>query len=87
METTVSEMTVSELRTLISDVVEEKLAQYSDPDAGLELRDEVRELLLRQDNEIRLGNRGIGLDELLEELGIEKTEIQSIGDNVPAIIS
>lgn len=87
METTVSEMTVSELRTLISDVVEEKLAQYSDPDAGLELRDEVRELLLRQDNEIRLGNRGIGLDELLEELGIEKTEIQSIGDNVPATIS
>ena len=80
-------MTVSELRTLISDVVEEKLAQYSDPDAGLELRDEVRELLLRQDNEIKQGNRGIGLDELLEDLGIEKNEIESIGDNVPATIS
>ncbi len=49
METTVSQMSVGELRKLISDVVsdvvEEKLAQYADPDAGLEFREDFVDLI------------------------------------------
>jgi hypothetical protein len=40
MATTVAEMTVAELRNLIAEVVEEKLAEAVDPNEGLKLRPE-----------------------------------------------
>jgi len=74
METTVSQMSVSELRKLISDVVsdvvEEKLAQYADPDAGLEFREDFVDLIKRQDERIRNGERGTPLEKVMEELGL-----------------
>ena len=72
METTISQMSVGELRKLISDVVEEKLAQYADPDAGLELRDEIKELLIRQRERFDSGeDRGVPADQVYRELGLE----------------
>jgi hypothetical protein len=76
----------SDLRNLISDVVEEKLAKYSDPDYGLELRPELVERLVRQKEAVRLGERGIGLDELLTKLKIDKSEIEAEED-VQATVS
>ncbi|MBP9665524.1 MAG: hypothetical protein KBD94_12980 [Pyrinomonadaceae bacterium] len=86
METTVSEMSVRELRDLISDVVEEKFAKYADPDYGLELRDEVRDLLLRQSEEYRAGAEGAGLDEVLTDLGIDRSQIE-VEKDVPVTVS
>ncbi|MGH9947246.1 MAG: hypothetical protein ACRD6X_08615 [Pyrinomonadaceae bacterium] len=72
METTVSQMSVGELRKLISDVVEEKLAQYADPDAGLEPRDEIKELLIRQRESFNSGeDRGVPAEQVYRELGLE----------------
>ncbi|MBF0518934.1 MAG: hypothetical protein HQK92_04345 [Nitrospirae bacterium] len=36
----VSDLTENELRTLIGDVIDEKLREFSDPDYGLQLRDD-----------------------------------------------
>lgn len=45
---TVKDLSVEELKALIGEVVEEKLREIlSDPDAGLVLRSEIRERLLR----------------------------------------
>lgn len=71
---------------IVSDVVEEKLAQYADPDHGLELRDDLVERLLRQKEAVKNGERGIGLDELLTNLGIDRAEIGAEKD-VPVTIS
>ena len=83
-------MSVHDLRTMItgivSDVVEEKLARFVDPDAGLELRDDFVERLLRQEEAVKNGERGIGLDELLTNLGIDRAEIEA-EKNVPVTIS
>lgn len=67
-------MSVGELRKLISDVVsdvvEEKLAQYADPDTGLELREDFVDLMKRQDERIRSGERGIPMEKVMDELGL-----------------
>lgn len=86
MENTVSQMSVSQLRELISEVVEEKFAKYADPDHGLELRDEVVERLQRQSEAVKRGERGIGLDELLAKLNIDRAEIE-VEENVPVAVS
>lgn len=65
MATTVAEMTVAELRRLIEDVVQEKLAEMvTDPDAGLELRPELVDQLRQQMAAVGRGERGIPLAEL-----------------------
>ena len=86
MENTVSQMSVSDLRELISEVVEEKFAKYADPDYGLELRDDLVERLHRQSEAVKRGERGIGLDELLSNLGIDKAELE-VENDVPVAIS
>ena len=49
MAKTVADMTATELRQLVSSVVEEKLIQLlGDPDEGLVLRESVRKRLSRQ---------------------------------------
>jgi len=64
MEKTVAEMTTRELREMMEDLVEEKLVElFGDPDQGLELRDSLRERLLRQRRDVEAGERGEALDD------------------------
>ncbi len=68
---TVSTMTVAEFRALIEEVVREQLIDlFSDSDEGLELRPEVRERLLAQQNRVQQGERGISLDEVVARLDL-----------------
>ena len=84
MENRVSQMSVGELRELISEVVEEKLAKYADPDYGLEFREEFVERIRQQSKDYREGKlHTVSLDELLADLGIDKSEIEA-EENVPA---
>lgn len=87
MEMTVSKMTVNDLKQLISDVFDEKLSQIVDPDAGLEVRDELRQLLLEQSERVRNGERGSSLEEVMTELGLDTTDLQPEKDDVQATIS
>ena len=70
MENTVSEMTLSDLRKFVLDVVDERLLETGDSDQGLEMRDEVRELLLRQSEATKRGERGIPAAQVYKELGL-----------------
>ena len=63
MAKTVVDMTATELRQLLSSVVEEKLMQLlGDPDEGLVLRENVRKRLLRQKRAVAKGERGESLE-------------------------
>ena len=68
---TVGAMTVAELRALVEDIVREQLIDLlGDPDEGLELRPEVRERLLAQQERVRQGERGIPLEEVVSRLDL-----------------
>jgi len=68
----VSQMTKEELRMLIDEALERKLIElFGDPDEGLELRDEVRDFLIRQREVVARGELGRPLDEVAKELGID----------------
>jgi hypothetical protein len=68
---TVSEMTVDELRNLVEQVVEEKLAELvRDPDFGLELREEFKERLRRTIEAEKRGVPGIPAEEVAKEFGV-----------------
>ncbi len=68
----VSDMTVDELRALIGISVEEKLTEmFGDPDAGLELREEIVASIERQRKEYAAGKRGKPLDEVAKRLGLD----------------
>ena len=75
MEPTVSDMTVSQLRELISEVIDEKLKVLADPDYGLELREDFLERLLAQDEAIKNGERLIPLEEVMNRLGVDAAEL------------
>lgn len=68
---TVSQMTVSDLRKLISDVIEEKLSEIIDPESELELRDELRARLLDQKVRVAKGERGVPMAQVFSELGLD----------------
>jgi len=68
----VSQMTKDDLREMISALLDEKLAElFGDPDEGLELRDEIRESLIRQREAVSRGEFGRPLDEVVKELGLD----------------
>ena len=68
----VSQMTKEELRLMIDEALEQKLIElFGDPDEGLELRDEVRDFLIRQREVVARGELGRPLDEVAKELGID----------------
>ncbi len=68
----ISEMTKEEFRLLIGETIEQKFIEmFGDPDEGLELRDEVREYLIRQREVIARGELGRPLDEVIKELGLD----------------
>ena len=73
MGSTVAELTVSELRDLIADVVEEKLAELvRDPDEGLELRPEFVAELKERMARVAAGERGIPAEEAFARLGLPR---------------
>lgn len=69
MARTVADMTTTELRKLVSSVVEEKLMQLlGDPDKGFVLRENVHKRLLRQKREVSKGERGEPLEAVVRRL-------------------
>jgi hypothetical protein len=71
MSTNVGQLTTDELKEIIGSVVEEKLKEIlGDPDDGLELRTEVRERLLRQQQALAEGKRGEDLNEITTRLAL-----------------
>jgi hypothetical protein len=64
-------MTPGELRALIEDAVESKIVELvGDPDAGLELREEIRVRLLAQQRDVAAGNVGEPLEDVVKRLGL-----------------
>lgn len=71
MTETIIQMTKEELRRLIDEVLEEKLNDFfGDPDEGLELRDDLKQRLLRQKEATARGERGKSLSEVKKQLGL-----------------
>ena len=69
MPTIVAEMTTDELRAMIETLIDRKLTEWlGDPDAGLELKEELRERIVRQRQEFAAGNRGRSLEEVAQRI-------------------
>lgn len=70
MAETVSQMTPLELRILIEDAVERKFVELlGDPDAGLELQDDLKARLLEQQERAAAGDLGEPLEDVVKRLG------------------
>jgi hypothetical protein len=73
MSSTVAEMSPDELREIIESSIERKLNEFfSDPDAGLEIKESLRQQLLRQEADFDHGNRGKPLADVIERLGLNQ---------------
>jgi hypothetical protein len=69
---TVKDLSIKELRALIGEVVEEKFREILvDPDAGLTLRPEIRERLLKDLSEPQREGENIPAAELARRRGLE----------------
>ena len=69
---TVKDLTIEELKAVIGEVVEEKLRELlTDPDAGLALRPEVQERLLRDLQAPQPEGENIPAAELARRRGLE----------------
>jgi len=69
MQKTVAEMIGEELRELVGAAVEQKMVELlGDPDAGLVLRENVRQRLLRQRQAVAKGERGQSLKTVIRRL-------------------
>jgi hypothetical protein len=69
---TVKDLSIEELKTLIGEVIEEKFREiFVDPDAGLTLRPEIRERLLRDLSEPQREGENIPAAELARRRGLE----------------
>ena len=76
MTDTVGQMTKEEFRKMIGTVVEAAVEQklieiLGDPDEELEIREIVRERLLRQKQAIAAGERGLLFEDVTQRLGLE----------------
>jgi hypothetical protein len=72
MAETVAQMTIDEFRTMLDALIEQKLLEMlGDPDEGLEIRDSLRERLIRQREEVASGERGQSLEYVAKALDIE----------------
>lgn len=76
MTNTVGQMTQEEFRRMIGTVVEAAVEQklleiLGDPDEGLEIREAIRDRLLRQKEAIAAGERGLPLEDVIQQLGLE----------------
>jgi hypothetical protein len=69
---TLADFSVEELRTLIGEVVEQKLLEMlGDPDEGLTLRPEVQERLRKSLNQSKESRQAISAPEAARNLGLE----------------
>ena len=76
MAETVGQMTTEEFKKMIGAVVEATVEQklieiLGDPDEGLEIRDAIRDRLLRQRQAVAAGERGQSLEDVMQQLGLE----------------
>lgn len=72
MAETVAQMTPLELQEMIEDVVERKFFELlGDPDAGLELREEVKDRLRQQQRAVAAGELGTPFEDVVKRLGLE----------------
>jgi hypothetical protein len=72
MTTTVGQMSKEELKEMIEAAVEQKLLEMlGDPDEGLEVRESVRDRLLRQRQTVIAGDRGEPFEDVVRQLGLE----------------
>jgi hypothetical protein len=62
---------VDEFRDMVTDIIDARLNEWADPDAGLELRPEVIESIQRQRAEYAAGKRGKSLEEVSRRLGLD----------------
>jgi len=68
---TVSELSIDELKALIEEVVEEKLREMlEDPDEGLMLRPEIEKRLIDSLNEPKESRRTVSAQEVARQLGL-----------------
>jgi hypothetical protein len=67
----VGDLTVDEFRDMVTDIIDARLNEWADPDAGLELRPEVIESIQRQRAEYAAGKRGKSLEEVSRRLGLD----------------
>jgi len=71
MAPNVGQLSTDELREIIGSVIEEKLKEIlGDPDEDLDLRANIRERLLLQQQAVTEGERGDDLNEVAERLGL-----------------
>jgi len=69
---TVRELSIEELKTLIGEVVEEKLREMlGDPDEGLSLRPDVRERLVKTLNQPKESRQTVSAPEVARRLGLD----------------
>jgi len=72
MTISVAQMSKDELREMIEVTLEQKLLELlGDPDEGLEIRESVRERLLRQQKAVAAGERGEPFEDVIRRLGLE----------------
>jgi hypothetical protein len=71
MATNVGQLTTDELKEIIGSVLEEKLKELlGDPDDGFQLRSQIQERLLSQQQAVVEGERGEDLNEITARLGL-----------------
>lgn len=76
-------MSLSDLRKFVLGVVDERLLEVSDPDHGLELRDDFREMLIQRSKDFNEGKLATVSLDVLADLGIDRSEIET-EENVSA---
>ena len=67
----VSDLTLDEFRAMMESVIDRKMAEWMDPDAGLELRPEIIASIERQRKEYAAGKRVKSLEEVAARLGLD----------------
>ncbi len=71
MNTEVLQINVDDLRRIVDEMVEEKLAVlFRDAEDDLEFTDELKEILARQEERIEQGERGERLEDVVARLGL-----------------
>jgi hypothetical protein len=73
---TVGEMTKEEFKKMVGALVEASIEQklielLGDPDEGLEIREAVRDRLVRQRQAVVAGEQGLPFDDVVQQLGLE----------------
>jgi hypothetical protein len=72
MTTTIAQMSKEEFKEMIEASIEQKLLEMlGDPDEGWEIRESVRDRLLRQKKAVAAGERGQPFDDVIQQLGLE----------------